>query len=95
MLTIIFNKKIKKMIIDWKEIAKKIYDDIKKEVSLLKTKPTLGAILVWNNSSSLRYIEQKKKWAEYTWINFKLEKFDEKISELELYNTIKSFNENP
>lgn len=81
------------MIIDWKEIAKKIYDDLKNEVSKLKSKPTLWAILVWNNSSSLRYIEQKRKWAEYIGINFKLEVFDEKISELELYSKIKSFNE--
>ncbi|MDD3145166.1 MAG: bifunctional 5,10-methylenetetrahydrofolate dehydrogenase/5,10-methenyltetrahydrofolate cyclohydrolase [Candidatus Gracilibacteria bacterium] len=83
------------MIIDGKEIAKKMYDELKNEVSKFKSKPTLGAILVGNNSSSLRYIEQKKKWAEYIGINFKLEKFDEKISELELYNKIKSFNENP
>ncbi|NVP18056.1 bifunctional 5,10-methylenetetrahydrofolate dehydrogenase/5,10-methenyltetrahydrofolate cyclohydrolase [Candidatus Gracilibacteria bacterium] len=81
------------MIIDGKKIGQKIYDELKQEVSKLKIKPTLGAILVGNNSSSLRYIEQKRKWAQYVGINFKLEKFDEKISELELYNKIKSFNE--
>ena len=70
-----------------------MYDEMKNEVAKFKTKPTLWAILVWNNSSSLRYIKQKKKWAEYVWINFKLEQFDEKISEIELYNKIKSFNE--
>lgn len=81
------------MIIDWKKIWQKMYDEMKNEVAKFKTKPTLWAILVWNNSSSLRYIKQKKKWAEYVWINFKLEQFDEKISEIELYNKIKSFNE--
>jgi 5,10-methylene-tetrahydrofolate dehydrogenase/methenyl tetrahydrofolate cyclohydrolase len=55
------------MLIDWKKIAQKIYDELKKEVSVLIKKPTLAVILVWNNSSSLSYIEQKQKWADYVW----------------------------
>ncbi len=80
------------MIIDWKEIAFHIYDKIKAEVCLLKTKPTLWAILVWDNPSSVRYINQKRKWAEYTWINFELKTFEEDISEKDLLEQIKSFN---
>lgn len=80
------------MIIDWTSIALNIYDSIKWEVSLLKKKPTLWAILVWNNSSSLRYINQKEKWAKYTWINFKLVQLDENISEIELLKQIEIFN---
>lgn len=82
------------MIIDWKKIAKKIYDEIKQEVDKSKKKPTLWAILVWNNSASLRYIWQKKKWAEYTWINFELKKLDEDISEKELLELLENFNSN-
>ena len=82
------------MIIDWKAIALNIYDKIKWQVSLLEEKPTLWAILVWNNPSSIRYIRQKQKWAEYTWINFRLVKLDETISEEELLNQIKTFNTN-
>ena len=81
------------MIIDWKKIAKKIYDNIKAEVSNLEVKPTLWAILVWNNSASLRYIWQKRKWAKYCSINFELKELDENISELELLNLIDKFNE--
>jgi len=80
------------MIIDWKKIAKEIYDEIKNEVSKEKKKPTLWAILVWENSSSLRYIKQKQKWADYTWINFEFKKLDENVSEKELHSLIKEFN---
>ncbi len=80
------------MKIDWKNIALHIYDKIKWEVSVLKDKPTLWAILVWNNPSSLMYIKQKKKWAEYTWISFNLLKLEENISEKELLKQIELFN---
>lgn len=83
------------MIIDWKKIAQGIYDEIKSEIWTLTTKPTLWAILVWDNPASIRYIEQKRKWATYVWINFKLIKFKENISEKELLMTMKEFNENP
>ncbi len=82
------------MIINWKDIALNIYDKIKAEVSVLETKPTLWAILVWQNPSSLRYIKQKQKWAEYTWINFHLIELDESITEEMLLKQIKSFNKN-
>jgi len=82
------------MIIDWKNIALNIYDTIKAKVSLLEEKPTLWAILVWDNPSSLRYIRQKQKWAEYTGINFRLIKLEESISEDDLLNQIKDFNKN-
>ncbi len=82
------------MIIDWKNIALNIYDKIKWEVSVLEKKPTLWAILVWKNSSSLRYIKQKQKWAEYTGINFHLVELDENVTEEKLLKQIKSFNKN-
>ena len=80
------------MIIDWIHIAQNIYDKIKAEVCILEKKPTLWAILVWNNPSSIRYINQKKKWAEYTWINFNLVKLEEDVTEDELLKQIKEFN---
>ncbi len=82
------------MIIDWKKLAEKIYDEIKNEVTKLKKKPKLVAILVGNNSSSIRYINQKKKWAEYVWIEFELQTFEENISERELLNKVKEYNSN-
>lgn len=80
------------MIIDWKKLAKKIYDEIKNDINKIQKKPTLVAVLVWNNNSSIRYINQKKKWAEYVWINFELKKFEENISEKELLNKVKEYN---
>jgi methylenetetrahydrofolate dehydrogenase (NADP+)/methenyltetrahydrofolate cyclohydrolase len=80
------------MIIDWKKIAKEIYDDLKNKIEKLDKKPSLWAILVWNNSSSLRYIEQKKKWAKYVWIEFNLKHLNENIKEEELLGIVKELN---
>ncbi len=80
------------MYIDWKTIALNIYDSIKGKVASLNKKPCLWVILVWSNPSSLRYIKQKQKWAEYTWIKFKLLNMDEDVSEKELIKTIHKFN---
>lgn len=82
------------MIIDWKVIALNIYDKLKGKVSIQEKTPTLWAILVWENSASIRYIKQKQKWAEYIWINFHLVKLEETVTEKELLEQIKSFNKN-
>lgn len=80
------------MIIDWKKIALGIYNKIKENVSTLDKKPTLWAILVWEDSSSLRYIAQKQKWADYTGISFKLVQLQKNISEENLLKVIYEFN---
>ncbi len=80
------------MLLDWKELSKKIYNHLKKEVLKRDKKITLWVILVWNNSSSIRYIKQKKKWADYIWIGFVFKKVDESISEKDLLNLIWDFN---
>ena len=49
-------------------------------------------ILVWENSPSLRYIKQKKKWAEYIWMNFKLITLKDNVKEEELLEKINDFN---
>ncbi len=80
------------MILDWKLVASKIYDEIKNKISNLEKKPKLWAILVWNNSSSLRYINQKRKWSEFVWMDFELFHFDENISEEDLLSKVKDLN---
>lgn len=80
------------MIIDWKKIAWEIYDNIKSEVKELKTKPKLSVILVWENSASLRYVAQKRKWAEYTWINYEQINLKDDITEIDLINKINELN---
>lgn len=80
------------MLINWKKIAEKVYNSLKKEVLEFSRKPKLWIILVWNNASSLRYIWQKEKWANFVWIDFKLQKFEDNISEKDLIEEIEKFN---
>lgn len=80
------------MIIECKKIAENIYKDMKIEVEKMEIKPWMAVILVWENPSSLRYIEQKRKWAEYVWIKFDLIKYSENVKEIELLNKIKDLN---
>lgn len=80
------------MIIDWKKIASKIYEELKSKISVLKSKPTLVAILVWENPASISYIGQKRKFAEYVWMNFILEKFEESVKEIEIIKKIEELN---
>lgn len=49
-------------------------------------------ILVWENPSSISYVKQKEKWANYVWINYEKIHFDENISEEELLNKINELN---
>lgn len=81
------------MIIDWKKIASKMYEEMKSQISKMSKTPSLGAILVWNNSSSLRYINEKKKWADYLWIDFKLFNLSESTNESDLLSFIKKLNQ--
>lgn len=81
------------MILDWKIVAEKIYNDLKNQIQSLERKPKLWAILVWNNSSSIRYINQKQKWADFVWIEFELLKFDEDISQEELLKVVNKLND--
>ncbi|MCT4617700.1 MAG: bifunctional 5,10-methylenetetrahydrofolate dehydrogenase/5,10-methenyltetrahydrofolate cyclohydrolase [Candidatus Gracilibacteria bacterium] len=81
------------MIIDGKKVASEIYEELKKEVSNLSEKVYLKAILVGNNEDSIRYINQKKKWAEYLGIDFELFHYEENFDEQELLNKIEWLND--
>ena len=80
------------MILDGKKLASKIYTDLTEKIKSLEQKPTLGAVLVWDNAASLRYIRQKQKFSEKIGMNFKLFQFEESISEEELLQEIKALN---
>lgn len=82
----------RKMILDGKIVAQAIYEDIKEEISKTSQKPKLWVILVGNNPSSLRYIKQKQKWAEYVGIDFELFSFNETVSEKELLWLVEKLN---
>lgn len=78
--------------IDGKQIAQKIYDQIKEEVKTLIQKPCMAAILVGDSPASKVYINQKEKWAKYVGINFKLIKLEKNIQEITLINEIEKLN---
>lgn len=80
------------MILDWKEVANKVYKDIKEDILKNKLSPKLSAILVWNSKESLRYINQKQKWAKEVWIDFELLHFSEDISQDFLLKEIEKLN---
>lgn len=80
------------MLLEWKIVAEKIYNDLKNEISSFVKKPKLAVILVGKNSPSLRYIHQKQKWAEYVWIDFELIHFDDAIEESIILEAIKKLN---
>ncbi|MBW7954593.1 bifunctional 5,10-methylenetetrahydrofolate dehydrogenase/5,10-methenyltetrahydrofolate cyclohydrolase [Candidatus Gracilibacteria bacterium] len=80
------------MILDGKEVAKKIYEELKKDILKLEKKPKLGVILVGNNPSSIRYINQKQKYAKEVGIDFELFSFDENVLEKDLLEKINILN---
>ncbi len=80
------------MILDGKIVAQAIYEEIKTEISSSSKKPKLWVILVGNNPSSLRYIKQKQKWAEFVGIEFELFSFESDVSEKELLEKVTFLN---
>ncbi len=83
------------MYICGKKIASEIYDDLEQKIALLTKKPTLGAILVGNNSESLRYIGQKRKFAEKIGMHFKLLHLPDDVSQELLLSYIEEWNHSP
>ncbi len=83
------------MLINGKQIAKNLYNETKKHIEDLNSPVQLDIILVGDNSSSLRYIKQKKKWAEYVGIAFQLHHFPENTSENTILEKIEELNLNP
>jgi methylenetetrahydrofolate dehydrogenase (NADP+)/methenyltetrahydrofolate cyclohydrolase len=81
------------MILDGRTIAQEIYADISARISQLWDKPKLGAILLGNSSESLRYIGQKRKFAQKIWMDFELSHFPENIGEEELLSHIQQLNQ--
>lgn len=80
------------MILRGRKIAAEIYDDLKKKIEALDTHPILWAVLVGENPASLRYISQKKRFAEQIWMNFEIFQFPASISEKDLLQEIQTLN---
>ncbi|MBP5399734.1 MAG: bifunctional 5,10-methylenetetrahydrofolate dehydrogenase/5,10-methenyltetrahydrofolate cyclohydrolase [Alphaproteobacteria bacterium] len=79
-------------IIDGKEMAAKIADDLSKKVASVQKKPHLAVVLVGNNEASLIYVRNKQKLAENIGMKCSVHHLDEKTSEKELLNLLNSLN---
>ena len=82
------------MILDGKKIAENIHEELQTKIHKLDTPPSLWAVLVGDNSVSMRYITQKKRFAEKVGINFTLFTYPEDISEENLLYNISGINKN-
>lgn len=83
------------MILDGKKIASDIYEWLWSQINSLIKKPVLWAILVWNSPESLRYISQKRKFAQKIGMGFELFQFSDDILEEALKSEVSSLNNNP
>lgn len=80
------------MILDGKKIAGKLYKELRSSLASLEGTPKLWAILVGNNSESLRYIGQKKRFAQKIGMDFELKTLPVTLSWEELENVVDEFN---
>lgn len=81
-------------IIDGKEIAKEIRENIKNEIAEQDLKPGLAIIMVGNNPASEIYVRNKRKACAEIGIHEELYHFDDNVSEEELKECILKLNSN-
>lgn len=83
-------------IIDGKEIAKKIKEEVKKEVENLKTEnifPKLVAVSAGENPASRVYIRQQQKNCEKVGIAYELKQLEDNTDEEKLISFIEQLNQ--
>jgi len=81
------------MILEGKTLKNEILNDLTEKVGALEVKPTLIVIQVGDDPASNVYVSQKEKMANKVGYNFIHEKLDETISEEDLINIVKKYNE--
>jgi len=75
-----------------KEIAGKIKEELKKEIEGLKNKPCLASICVGQDAGSGVYVKSQKKTAEALGIEYKLLELEASISQDELIVKVEGLN---
>ena len=80
-------------IINGKEIAENILNNIKKEVESYDVKPTLAVIIVGNDPASKVYVKNKIKKSEFLGFNSILKELPKNTTKEELLDVIKNLNE--
>jgi len=79
-------------IINGKEIAKEVRENLKKEIADNKLNPGLAIIMVGNNPASEIYVRNKRKACVEVGIKEKLYQYNSDVSEDEIINTIIKLN---
>lgn len=79
-------------IINGKEIAENILNNIKKEAESYDVKPTLAVIIVGNDPASKVYVKNKIKKSEFLGFNSILKELPENTTKEELLDVIKNLN---
>ena len=86
------------MIIDGKEEAQSLREEIKKEIDSIKSKnnkvPGLTVILIGNYTPSQIYVKNKEKNAKEVGINSEVVRYSKEVTEQEVLNKIKELNDN-
>lgn len=83
------------VLLDGKSLSKKVKDDLKKQVEILKEDgifPKLAVIMVGNDPASAVYVKNKSKACKYVGIEFEEFLLDENIDEEELFSLIEKLN---
>ena len=94
---LIDKEKMAAQLIDGKAVAKKVKEELKKEIGELKEKhksyPLLLAVQVGENPASAAYLKSQKKGCEEVGIDYQLQQLPREISEKELVQFIKEKNQ--
>lgn len=80
------------ILLDGKNVAEKILQKVKTQVSAINIKPNLAVILVGNDPASQIYVRNKLKAADKVGIMSTVIHFDSNISEQELLDKINTLN---
>lgn len=79
-------------IIDGKEIAKKVFEEVKRETENLSSKPSIAVILVGDNLASGIYVRNKEKKAVECGFESRVLHFEAEISQQRLEDEIDKLN---
>jgi len=94
---LIDEKKMAAQLIDGKAVAKRVKEELKKEIVELKEKhkttPLLLAVQVGENPASASYLKSQKKGCEEVGIDYQVQQLPQEISEEELIQFIKEKNQ--
>lgn len=80
-------------IIDGKQIASRIKEEIKNEINLRKIKPGLAVVLAGDDTASKIYVNSKAKTANELGIKSDIRIFPGNTTKIELINVIRKLNE--